>query len=418
MTMRRWTATAKVCPLLKDRMETKTATLMRALWTGSLPIPENIRVGLEQGGWDLVPCDPDGDFARQLEGVSLVVLGPDGVIKDAHAREGLFSALDDLPAVSLSIAQPGSDAVDLPAGALQTSPDVSPGELTDQLSAVHTMVPTIDRLRGELCMLRRSRAGVDKRLEILDEEMRLAARLQRDFLPRRMPDIGGVQFGVMFRPAGWVSGDIYDVARLDETHVGFYVVDAVGHGMPAALLTMFIKKSLQTKHIVGHSYEIVPPNESLAELNDDICSQNLSSCQFCTAIYCVLDTATMELSYARAGHPEAILLRADGSVETLAAEGALLGIFPEAEFECSRVQLREGDRVVLYTDGVEDAIVQPEAAGDEFVNRVATLLGTPQDEMLLQVTSWIDGNIENTHEDDDITMMLVDVGDHAREDRP
>lgn len=417
MTMRRWTATAKVCPLLKDRMETKTATLMRALWTGSLPIPENIRVGLEQGGWDLVPCDPDGDFARQLEGVSLVVLGPDGVIKDAHAREGLFSALDDLPAVSLSIAQPGSDAVDLPAGALQTSPDVSPGELTDQLSAVHTMVPTIDRLRGELCMLRRSRAGVDKRLEILDEEMRLAARLQRDFLPRRMPDIGGVQFGVMFRPAGWVSGDIYDVARLDETHVGFYVVDAVGHGMPAALLTMFIKKSLQTKHIVGHSYEIVPPNESLAELNDDICSQNLSSCQFCTAIYCVLDTATMELSYARAGHPEAILLRADGSVETLAAEGALLGIFPEAEFECSRVQLREGDRVVLYTDGVEDAIVQPEAAGDEFVNRVATLLGTPQDEMLLQVTSWIDGNIENTHEDDDITMMLVDVGDHARDDQ-
>jgi len=416
MTMRRWTATAKVCPLQKDRMETKTATLMRALWTGSLPIPENIRAGLEQGGWDLVPCDPDGDFARQLEGVSLVVLGPDGVIKDAHAREGLFSALDDLPAVSLSITQPGSDTVDLPAGALQTTPDVSPGELTDQLSAVHTMVPTIDRLRGELCMLRRSRAGVDKRLEILDEEMRLAARLQRDFLPRRMPDIGGVQFGVMFRPAGWVSGDIYDVARLDETHVGFYVVDAVGHGMPAALLTMFIKKSLQTKHIVGHSYEIVPPNESLAELNDDICSQNLSSCQFCTAIYCVLDTATMELSYARAGHPEAILLRADGSVETLAAEGALLGIFPEAEFECSRIQLREGDRVVLYTDGVEDAIVQPEADGDEFVNRVATLLGTPQDEMLLQVTAWIDGNIENTHEDDDVTMMLVDLGNHTRKE--
>ncbi len=414
MTMRRWTATAKVCPLQKDRMETKTATLMRALWTGSLPIPENIRTGLEQGGWDLVPCDPDGDFARQLEGVSLVVLGPDGVVKDAHAREGLFSALNDLPAVSLSITQPGSDTVDLPAGALQTTPDVSPGELTDQLSAVHTMVPTIDRLRGELCMLRRSRAGVDKRLEILDEEMRLAARLQRDFLPRRMPDIGGVQFGVMFRPAGWVSGDIYDVARLDETHVGFYVVDAVGHGMPAALLTMFIKKSLQTKHIVGHSYEIVPPNESLAELNDDICSQNLSSCQFCTAIYCVLDTATMELSYARAGHPEAILLRADGSVETLAAEGALLGIFPEAEFECSRIQLREGDRVVLYTDGVEDAIVQPEAERDEFVNRVATLLGTPQDEMLLQVTAWIDGNIENTHEDDDVTMMLVDLGDHTR----
>jgi serine phosphatase RsbU (regulator of sigma subunit) len=414
MTMTRWTATAMVCPQVKDRMETKTATLMRALWTGSLPIPENIRAGLEQGGWDLVPCDPDGDFARQLEGVSLVVLGPDGVVKDAEARKSLFSALDELPAVSLSISQPGSDDSAIPAGALTTTPDTTPDALSEQLSAVHTMVPTIDRLRGELCMLRRSRAGVDKRLEILDEEMRLAARLQRDFLPRRMPEVGNVQFGVMFRPAGWVSGDIYDVARLDETHVGFYVVDAVGHGMPAALLTMFIKKSLQTKHIVGHSYEIVPPNESLAELNDDICSQNLSSCQFCTAIYCVLDTETMELSYARAGHPEAILLRADGSVESIGADGALLGIFPEAEFECRTVQLTEGDRVVLYTDGVEDAIVQPEAEGAEFLNRIATLSGTPQDEMLLQVTSWIDGNIENTHEDDDITMMLVDVGEHAR----
>ena len=82
-------------------------------------------------------------------------------------------------------------------------------------------------------------------------------------MSRRLPEVGPIRFGALYRPATWVSGDIYDVVRLDETHVGFYVADAVGHGMPAALLTMFIKKALLTKRILGHTYEILPPHVSL-----------------------------------------------------------------------------------------------------------------------------------------------------------
>ena len=67
----------------------------------------------------------------------------------------------------------------------------------------------------------------------------------------------GVRFHTLFRPAGYVSGDLYDIMRLDETHVGFYMADAVGHGMPAALLTMFIKNALVTKQIGPEGYRLL-----------------------------------------------------------------------------------------------------------------------------------------------------------------
>src|SRR5207249_7672462 len=93
----------------------------------------------------------------------------------------------------------------------------------------------------------------------VDEEMRLAARLQQDFLPKSLPQLGRVHFHALFRPAGYVSGDLYDVMRLDEKHIGFYMADAVGHGMPAALLTMFIKNALVTKQITDNGYRLLTP---------------------------------------------------------------------------------------------------------------------------------------------------------------
>ncbi len=189
----------------------------------------------------------------------------------------------------------------------------------------------------------------------LDEELRLASSLQQDFMPRRLPEVGSLRFAVFHRPAGYVSGDMYDVTRLDETHVGFYVADAVGHGLPAALLTMFIKKALQTKRITGNTYEIIPPDQALEQLNADLCRQNLSMCEFCTALYAIVDTAEGTLTYCRAGHPKAILLR-DGQASWLESSGPLLGIMDEATFDRETVQLTSADRLLIYSDGVEDCL--------------------------------------------------------------
>src|SRR4051812_12621367 len=118
----------------------------------------------------------------------------------------------------------------------------------------------------------------------LDEELRLAARIQQDFLPKLLPQVGNVHFHTLFRPAGYVSGDIYDVARLDETTVGFFVCDAVGHGMPAALLTMFIKRAMVTKEILASGYRLLDPGETLRNLNQSLVDQNLSQATYTTGL--------------------------------------------------------------------------------------------------------------------------------------
>ncbi len=143
----------------------------------------------------------------------------------------------------------------------------------------------------------------------LDEELRLAARLQQDFLPKTLPQIGPIHFHTLYRPAGYVSGDLYDVARLDETHVCFYMADAVGHGMPAALLTMFIKNALVTKQITPGGYRLLDPGETLERLNASLVDQNLTHATFATAVYGTVNASTLVCRYAGAGHPPPLLMR-------------------------------------------------------------------------------------------------------------
>jgi len=85
------------------------------------------------------------------------------------------------------------------------------------------------------------------------EQLRVAGMVQRDFLPAKLPNSNKLHWGTIFLPAEWVSGDIYDVMRIDESHIGFYVADVVGHGMPAALLTMFLKQALVMRQTSGLS---------------------------------------------------------------------------------------------------------------------------------------------------------------------
>ena len=110
-------------------------------------------------------------------------------------------------------------------------------------------------------------------MDSVKEQLRLAGLLQRDFLPDRLPNSDDLQWVVTFLPAEWVSGDIYDVARIDEQHIGFYIADAVGHSMPAALLTMFIKQAMVLRQTIDQSYRIFSPVEVISNLNQRMAGQ-------------------------------------------------------------------------------------------------------------------------------------------------
>lgn len=193
-------------------------------------------------------------------------------------------------------------------------------------------------------------------VDSLTEQLRMAGLVQRDFLPAHLPNCDEVQWATVFLPAEWVSGDIYDVVRLDEEHIGFYVADAVGHSMPAALLTIFIKQALVMRETIEHNYRIFSPAEVMKNLNVRIASQKLSGYQFATCCYCLLNIKTLQITYARAGHPYPIIIRGGKQPEQLELRGSLLGIFEQAEYMQRTIQLEPGDKLLLYSDGAEPFI--------------------------------------------------------------
>jgi sigma-B regulation protein RsbU (phosphoserine phosphatase) len=268
----------------------------------------------------------------------------------------------------------------------------------------------MDELRSELNMLRRRDETLNFYMHRLDEELRLAARLQQDFLPKFLPQVGPVHFHTLFRPAGYVSGDLYDIMRLDERRIGFYIADAVGHGMPAALLTMFIKHALITKEISGNQYRLLAPSESLSRLNMELIGQNLSQAAFATALYGIIDTTTLEVTLARAGHPAPLILRAGGALETIDCDGPLLGIFPDEPFTASTAQLAPGDRLLLYTDGIEVAFCEDQVVDSQrWREELMARMELPTAELLGAFAARIDNESGSLAPKDDLTVIVLEV---------
>ncbi len=271
-------------------------------------------------------------------------------------------------------------------------------------SAKERLDQIVDQSVQAILVARQLRQSVSK----IDEELRLARRLQMDFLPRTMPEIGRTRFAARLYPAGWVAGDFYDVFRLDERHVGFYIADAVGHGVPAALLTIFVKHSLQTKRIVGRSYELIPPGEALALFNADLISADLHQSPFISMVYCVIDVETGVMNYARAGHPRPLLLEGQTAPRELPGDGPLLGVMSNAVFEPAEYKFEPGQRLLLYTDGVErcqnDGII-----GTEAFLQVAARENQAGREVYLQTL--LDAVLRPRDNDpiaDDVTMLAMD----------
>ena len=243
----------------------------------------------------------------------------------------------------------------------------------------------------------------------LDEELRLAARLQQDFLPRSLPEVGNVRFHTLFRPAGYVSGDLYDIMRLDERRVGFYIADAVGHGMPAALLTMFIKHALRTKEILAGGYRLLRPSEAMGRLNEAMLEQNLSHATFATALYGMIDCDSLEMTLARAGHPLPLILRGDGRLEPVESEGGLLGIFPGEQYADTTVQLQRGDRVILYSDGVEVAFNDHTTNAGRWQHELLSRRTLPAHQIVGEFAARFDAENEGRELKDDLTLVVMDV---------
>ena len=246
--------------------------------------------------------------------------------------------------------------------------------------------------------------------EEMVNQLQMAGRVQRDFLPNNLPNTEKLKWSTVFMPADWVSGDIYDIVRLDENHIGFYIADAVGHSMPAALLTIFIKQAIAMRQTIGNDYEVFSPAEVLTNLSEKVVAQHFSGCQFVTCCYCLLNTKTLQLTYARAGHPYPILIGKDGQLKQLQARGPLLGVFENSDFAQETIQLDPGDKLMLYSDGAEPLIgTVADNEHFDYSQEFLRLKDNNAEHLTAELEILAKAQRETPSEIDDITALILQI---------
>ena len=236
------------------------------------------------------------------------------------------------------------------------------GELIAQVEALLRIKEIHDRLADRTAEVNRVNRRLQQAYQQLDQELELAQRIQASFLPQTLPQVPRVRFAVHYVLCGRVGGDFYDVFRLDERHVGFYVADAMGHGVAASLLTIFVKKGVRPKEVFGSQYRLVPPDEVLFRLNRDLIEQQLSEHPFITMVYALFDHHEGTLQFARAGHPYPLYVPREGEPILWKGDGVLLGVL-DAQFPRQTHTLGPGDKLLLYTDGVDHAVFEGQEPG-------------------------------------------------------
>ena len=396
---------------------------------GSLPAEIKRLLKLRKLSYRLVPVEKFSDIRGGLDLIGTAIIDVKGsnqqltriieTLEKEHIGVILLKGRASVPVKSFSLA-PFGTSFSLSA----TRQAVSIDELWSRISvnlayrkaspelAVKPAIPPPqvhsvfrNRLAEQLSM---TKAMADN----LTEQLRLAGLVQQDFLPSRMPNSDQVHWATVFLPAEWVSGDIYDVVRIDEQHIGFYVADVVGHGMPAALLTIFLKQALVMRETVGNNYRVFSPAEVVKNLNVRMAAQKLSGYQFATCCYCLLNTKTLQLTYARAGHPYPILIRRGQPPEQLEVRGSLLGIFEQAEYVQRTVQLQPGDKVLLYSDGGESFFGKfDDKSAFSFSEDFCQIKDLPIVEMMDVLNARVQNQEFSPAEVDDITMVGLDVID-------
>jgi phosphoserine phosphatase RsbU/P len=323
----------------------------------------------------------------------------------AQLRESLKTLREsNVPALIWGPALGASDTECMPA---ETSLD----EIVGRLSTMVRYVPIVRKLDSELRHMQRLSSQLSKHFEELDKEMRLAGRLQREFIPKPTLKIPGLSVSFIYRPATFVSGDIFDAIPIDERHVGLFIADAMGHGTAAGMMTMFVRRELLPTNEAG---AIVPPVQALEAVHEGLAQHKLSQSQFVTAAYAVLDTVSGEIDLARGGHPHPIWINAAGELRELRAEGGLMGLEElPPQFSSTREKILPDDKLILYSDGLENIFLERSdgprddaapAAFSTVLREWATLSAA---EIVAAVEAHLDQSEGSLNPDDDITLLVV-----------
>jgi sigma-B regulation protein RsbU (phosphoserine phosphatase) len=261
---------------------------------------------------------------------------------------------------------------------------------------------------------------VEKEQERLKSEIAIAREVQSQLFPRGAPAMKTLELTGVCHPARMVSGDYYDFVRVQESNVALAIGDVAGKGISAALLMAAIQSIMRTQLTAGvpaHAAAVHGGNggvrvalstaDLVSQLNRQVYATTAPE-KFATFFFGLYNDGTRELTYTNAGHLPPILMR-DGKAEQLEVTGTVVGAFPSAHYEERTVQLRQGDLLVAFTDG----IVEPENEygvpfGEEkLIELLLRYTQRESKEIIARVMETVEQWMGSAELPDDMTMLVA-----------
>lgn len=254
------------------------------------------------------------------------------------------------------------------------------------------------------------KVGEHEKFMEIEKELEAARTIQSAFIPKNFQQLlektNFEIYGTM-RPAKEIGGDFFDFFLIDESHIGMVIADVSGKGVPAALFMTMTRAALRC-------FSSNNVKEFLRQTNEFLCNRN-ESCMFVTLFYATLNTTTGELSYCNAGHNPPFIVSQDGSLQEIGRnQGRALGVMDQIDLVERKIKLGSGDNLVVYTDGVTEAMnanneMFTEARLKEFLSKHADL---PPKELINGLVSEVQVFVKNAEQSDDITAFCIKSLNH------
>ena len=246
--------------------------------------------------------------------------------------------------------------------------------------------------------------------ERIESELRIANSIQMSFLNKKFPPFPErYEFDLyaILVPAREVGGDLYDFCLLDEDHLFFYIGDVAGKGVPAAL---FMAVTMTLMNDTAKTDYTADPADILKKVNISLCRKN-ENLLFVTLACFILNLKTGVLTYSNAGHNPPVILREDGTAEWMELpKGIVLGIMPDAVFSNKSMQLHPGDKIVLETDGVTEAMDPEETlySAARFIETISVQHGRSAEEISKAIMRSVTEHANGAPPSDDLTIMSLE----------
>ncbi len=278
---------------------------------------------------------------------------------------------------------------------------VAGGDLSHTIRSVNT-AEFAQLETGINTMIRKIMAYTEE-LERKKAELQVAADIQSSFLPKDIPRMAGFDCAAASVPAREVGGDFYDIFPGSDGRYTLVIADVAGKGVPASLLMALSRTAMR----IVSRWEKTP--ERVLEESNTIFIRDSGSTSFVTLFYAILDTGRRRLTYVNAGHNPPMLFRADGTFEDLDPTGPVIGLLEDTVYEERSVHMSTGDILVMYTDGVTEAINAAEEMFSEERLRSTILRNRslPAAELIGAIRAAVESFCGGTPQFDDITLVML-----------